>query len=341
MRWQDLESDTEAGLWKGLELRVETEPTAAARPGLHMQAGSPRLMRLMAGEWPLVWARVESDHYGYWYLRRPVAGNSPGLVLPPISALEARSVEAPTGSPEWFRSWSRTFGRKLVNSPVSPLYGGRWWLMPGEVRERDAGWLPTGVAGRSLASVCHLDRVAVQPPAGYAAWDFGDALDPLAMRPMSGPDDARVNAWRRALREGYMPPALLMWMSGLDRYIILDGHDRIAAALAESTMPSVLVLCHVQEQPRPPDAFKSKAVAEEVARQLTASRSPDLRPNSPFRIETANRMLIDAFDDRPHLAPVSRAWRLDGGASRWRSQVSHALSGLNHDDVRRGLLQWD
>lgn len=86
MRWQDLESDDEPGSWKGLELRVEARSTRI-RPGLHMQAGAPGLMRLMAGEWPL----VERDHYGYWYVRRRVAENSPGLVMPPISAIEARS----------------------------------------------------------------------------------------------------------------------------------------------------------------------------------------------------------------------------------------------------------
>ena len=230
---------------------------------------------------------------------------------------------------------------KLLNSLVSPLYAGRWWLMPGEVRERDAGWLSTGVAGRSLASVCHLDRVATQPSAGYAAWDFGDALEPLAMRAMSEPNEGRVKAWQRALREGYMPPALLMWMSGLDRYIILDGHDRIAAAIAEGTPPSVLVLCHMQEQERVADTSRSKAMTDEVARQLATSRSLDLRPNRPFRVETANRLLIEAFDDRPYLAPVSRAWPLDGGASRWQSQVSYALREVADGDVRRGLLQSD
>src|SRR4051812_41356545 len=168
--------------------------------------------------------------------------------------------------------------------------------MLGDVRERDAGWLPTGVAGRSLPAVCHLDRLVVQPPAAYVAWDFGDALEPLAMRPMSGPDDARVKAWRRASREGHMPPALLMWISGLDRYIVLDGHDRIAAALAEGTRPSVLVLCHMQERERPAQPSRSQAITEEVARQLAASRSPDLRPNRPFGIESANRLLIEAFD---------------------------------------------
>jgi hypothetical protein len=339
MYWRDLESEDESGVWKGLELRVDGAPSP--RPGFRMQAGSPRLMRLMVGEWPLVWARVESDYYGYWYLRRPLASNSPGLVVPPISAAEARSIEGPARSPEWFRAWSRAFGRKLLDSPVSPLHAGRWWLVPGEVREDDAGWLPTGVAGRSLASVCFLSKLFAQPAAGYAAWDFADALEPLALRGMSAPDDARVKAWRRALREGSMPPALVMWSSGLDRYIILDGHDRIAAALAEGTLPAVLVLCHMQEQARVADPSRSKAVAEEVARQLTASRSPDLRPDRPFRVETANRLLIEAHDDRPSLAPVSRAWPLDGGASRWRAEVSAASTGVTDEDARGGLLRLD
>jgi hypothetical protein len=138
-----------------------------------------------------------------------------------------------------------------------------------------------------------------------------------------------------------MPPALLMWISGLDRYIVLDGHDRIVAALAEGTLPSVLVLCHMQERERVPDTSRSRAVTEEVARQLVASRSPDLRPNRPFRVETANRLLVDAFDDRPYLAPVSRAWPLDGGAPRWQSQVSDALRDVEDMEVRRGLLGSD
>jgi hypothetical protein len=340
MRWRDLESDDAPKRWIGLELRLDPETYGARQPGLQMQAGRPRLMRMMAGEWPLLWARIDDGHYGYWYLRRRLAERTPGLVVPPMTTAEARAVAAPAGSPVWLRTWCRTFARKLVDSPVSPLYIGCWWLMPAKVQARHPDWLVTGVGPMSLPSMASLDQLATQPAADYVEWDFGDVLAPLALRSMGAPDDARVKAWRRAFRDGCLPPVLLLWMSGLDRYVVLDGHDRIAAALAEGTLPEVIALCHMQESARVPDA-RSRAVAEEIAYRAEASRGAELRPNRPFRRETLNRLLIDAFDDGPARAPVSRAWPLAGGAARWRAQVANALRDDDDDDVRHGLLPPD
>src|SRR4051812_10430537 len=53
MGWRDLESDDEPKRWIGLELGLDAEAYGARQPGLQMQAGRPRLMRMMAGEWPL------------------------------------------------------------------------------------------------------------------------------------------------------------------------------------------------------------------------------------------------------------------------------------------------
>ncbi|MEL5958157.1 hypothetical protein AADR41_25940 [Streptomyces sp. CLV115] len=41
---------------------------------------------------------------------------------------------------------------------------------------------------------------------------------------------------------GILPPALLRWFSGLNCYVILDGHPRLVAAIAENREPTVLVL---------------------------------------------------------------------------------------------------
>lgn len=40
-------------------------------------------------------------------------------------------------------------------------------------------------------------------------------------------------------------PVLLWWISGLDCYVILDGHDRILAAIAEDREPPFMALAAI------------------------------------------------------------------------------------------------
>jgi hypothetical protein len=134
MYWRDIPSDDPDRAFLGLEVIVEPTPAKASRPALHVQAGGPRLMRLMAGYRPLLWVRVDEGHYGYWYVRRELAQGSSGLVVPPITALEARTPSGPMGSDAWYLDWARFFARKLAASALSPLDPGRWfwssrWLL--------------------------------------------------------------------------------------------------------------------------------------------------------------------------------------------------------------------
>jgi len=339
MHWRDIHSEGPEQTFLGLEVIVETGEARAARPALHMQAGRRGLMRLMAGSWPVLWARVEADYYGYWYVRRALAAGSPGLVTPPFTAVEARSPSEPMGSEAWYLAWAKFFARKLEASAVSPLGPGRWWLVPSKAHPAPVGRRHISSRGPAIPAVCHLDRVAEQGAHDYADWDLHD-LAPLAMRSMSSVEDDRVKAWRRGCREKALPPVLLMWVSGLARYVILDGHDRLLAALAEGEMPPVLSLLRLQESQVTEDASKARLVADEVSAQLLAAKDPELRPRRPFRVETANSLLIEAYDDRPCLAPVTRAWPLNGGARVWLAEVRQALEGRGEsaDDVREGML---
>jgi hypothetical protein len=325
MHWRDIHSDSPDRAWLGLEAIIEAGEARAVRPMLHMQAGRRRLMRLMAGAWPLLWARVEDDHHGYWYVRRELAERSPGLVVPPLTAVEARGCSESMGSEAWYRAWAKFFARKLEESAMSPLHAGRWWFAPAKAHLGPAGWRHISHRGPAIPPVCHLDGVAEQRAQDYAEWDFGDDLPPLAMRSMSSVEEDRVKAWRRGFRQGALPPALLMWISGLDRHVILDGHDRVLAALAEGATPPVLTVLRVQERQVDRDTGKARSIAEEVSAQLLAARDPDLRPRRPFTVEAANRLLIEGYDDRPHLSLVTRAWPLDGGARTWFAQVRQVL----------------
>jgi len=41
---------------------------------------------------------------------------------------------------------------------------------------------------------------------------------------------------------------LLWWISGLDCYVLMDGHDRLVAAVAEQVEPPMLALTSVNTQ---------------------------------------------------------------------------------------------
>ncbi len=64
-------------------------------------------MRLIAGAWPLLWARIAPDHYGYWYLRSELEPRSPDLIVPPLTAAMARDIEGDPLSDEWYAAWSK------------------------------------------------------------------------------------------------------------------------------------------------------------------------------------------------------------------------------------------
>jgi hypothetical protein len=322
MHWRDIHSDGPDRAFLGLELTIEPR----VRPALHVQAGRPYLMRLMAGSSPLLWARVDHDQYGFWYVRRRPALGSSGLVTPPLTALEARAPSEPMGSEAWYRVWARFFARKLEASAASPLGAGRWRLVPATPHAGRADPRHPPPRGPALAPVCHLEKVAEQDDHDYADWDTGHDQSPLALRSLSSVEDDRVKAWRRGCRERALPPVLLMWVSGLVRYVILDGHDRLLAALAEGEPPPVLALLRLQEERVERDAGEARSVAAQVSAHLLGTPDPGPRSHGP-RVEFANRLLIDAYDDGPNLSAVTQAWPLAGGVSAWCAEVRRALEG--------------
>jgi hypothetical protein len=120
------------------------------------------------------------------------------------------------------------------------------------------------------------------------------------------------------VRDGTLPPVLVTFVSGLDMFVLLDGHDRLRAALAEGTVPPILVLWKVRADPNPrmPDR------EEEVLRGIEREREARGGRESLLATEAANRRLITVFDDRDTLHARTAAWPLVGGAARWEREVA-------------------
>lgn len=281
-------------------------------------------MRVMAGATPLLWARTDDDHSGYWYLSNERADVH---VVPPISFDEARHLT--TGSVEPDRAWARYFADALDRSSLSPIYRDRMVLAPAQVfledgHSRSSGRLPVPPA-------MWLRETVALPVHGFSHWDLGHHLPPLPTRRFSSESHGRIKALRKLAREGLLPPILMMWFSGLHRYVVLDGHDRLLASLLEGTAPKCVALLETSERSCVADSRRREAVVREVER-LVALRTSALemitRARPGITIDHANHLLVETFDERPTLESRTSAWPLRGGAERWTSEVQRGLSAV-------------
>ncbi|MFY0529754.1 hypothetical protein ACN28I_43525 [Archangium gephyra] len=322
MFWKDLRRETPPAEWEGLELTVDGLPA----PSWRIQAARGGFLRLVSGGTPLLWARMHPFWDGVWWLRSGVRDTSP---LAPIDALELSRVGEEPRSEAWLAAWARHFAGALERSPRSPLHAGTWRLE----RPRD-----DSEARAECFTVDRLQHLLEPTWAGYRHWHptYG-SQGVLPLRQLE-PGSARVKAWRKSVRDGRLPPVLLLFVSSLDMFVVLDGHDRLTAALLEDTQAPVLVLWHVHavRSPSRPDVQEGIERGFLRLAQGTGRSPPDART-----LDSLNERAIDAWDDRPHTRPRSRGWPLPGGRGAWEHEVKKRLLALGREvdpAIHRALL---
>jgi hypothetical protein len=191
-------------------------------PGLRFEAtedGRRRVIR--QGERPLLLGALTGDGCCHdLHLHRLDGYRSP---LPPVESARMRSAV----------NWVHQYARWLERADGSPLYDGRW-----ELSARTAFPLP----------VWTCDLVRDWPGGLLELYCGGGWHGVLPLRRLSAPGAARVKAYRKHAREGTLAPVLLWWVPFLDGWVILDGHDRAVAALAEGGTPECVVLTRLRDE---------------------------------------------------------------------------------------------
>jgi hypothetical protein len=168
-----------------------------------------------------------------------------------------------------------------------------------------------------------LDRIedargALESPAlAWESWWINGSGALLRTREASPAEHGRVRAWAKRARAGTLPPLLALYVSGLDLFLLLDGHDRLQAALLEKAAPAFLVLWPVRAQPRQPHLAQQEALLREIERKRRLGGG-----RRPLDTDAENRLLVHAFDDRDWLWPKTRAYPLPGGAPAWDAEVA-------------------
>ncbi|GAA1712959.1 hypothetical protein GCM10009765_72560 [Fodinicola feengrottensis] len=259
---------------------------------------------------------VIERHYAGVDVHATGAYSSP---IPPIRADEARRFPPPR-TPEWHARWAHRFAGWLFDSALTPLHRGDWILRARMPARHD----------RHSVSAWLRHELVRDHPAAELDW-FGLGWSGiLPLRRLSESDAARVKAHRKLVREGTLPPVLLMWASCLDGYVLLDGHDRLIAALAEETDPPLLILHRTATADERAQQTKwALATQQKIADGVREMASRlDIMPAGPRRdleerkigqADARNQRyfgstLVEIESDRKRTA----AWPHPGGTAHWR-----------------------
>ncbi len=271
---QNLELFKKGHTWRGLRFTVPGQPS---KPPLRPEAVKPLEFRLMQNTTPIFTARIDRGWYGAGLERTSAALTS----LEPITAATARSIDNADAG-DWLQRWAHRFVDGLESSTTGPVFPGEWLLRPMQLEGRSAA--PT----RPLTS---MDPVAAHEVAGYeddVDWGIGGHNTVLPLRPLSDPESGRVKAWRKLVASGLLPPVLTWNITALCSSLILDGHDRMVAALAEGRSPVFLDLSE-----RNPDGYGAAEDEEARFEKVKAAHSDNPNAIQVMAVAVARAHVID------------------------------------------------
>ncbi|NMO14319.1 hypothetical protein HPC49_29905 [Pyxidicoccus fallax] len=303
----------------GLRLAVPASGRWLQRPSLHLEAAPRYRLRLMSGGQPLLWFRIDS----YWDQSAFLRGTPHApWGLPPLSAPDVRSVTHAPGTPAWWEAWAWRTGRALVEAPATVLYAGQWCLrplraIPADRASRHAISPMEWGFGQPFSPPHSLEEVLHFAPFWKERWwDEEPKQRPGAVLPLRAPsaaEEGRIKSWRKHARGGTLPPVLLLYVDLLSKWLVLDGHDRVHAALLEGVEPPLLGLWPFIEPRHPRSEVRETGALMSAEFQLRAGATPEV-------IDRVNRMLVRNFEP-PERGTVSRAWPIRGGLEAWRAEV--------------------
>jgi hypothetical protein len=320
-------------LWKTdpewrLSLSIDRGELPHRVPPFRVEYATGSLMRLVAGGQPVLWARVQRYWRGVWLVAPDTSAARPALPLGPLSFEAIRAIRGKPGSAAWLSEWARSFALRLFESPSTALHDGSWELTAGSL-SRPPGAASTGDAH----GVVDLGRAPGRPGQADVSWGLNGSGAVLAAR-SSSPDDAgRVKALRKLARDGTLPPVLLLFVSGLDLYVILDGHDRLRAAALEGAPLHWVKLSSIREFTYDPNEKMRAGVlqhADEALAQGGAEHGPSL--------DRINERLVRAFSESRYVVSRTRAAPIRGGRDQWVREVREQLALLG-PSADRALLE--
>ncbi|MEV6049460.1 hypothetical protein [Streptomyces sp. NPDC052107] len=276
---------------------------AGDRPGpppLRFEVADGGRMALRQGERILLLGRVEAWNQGV-YLQRYEGYRPP---LPPVRSAAMQGAV----------NWVHTYARWLDEAREGPLHDSRWHL-------RARNQFPP--------YVWHAEDFIRHWPTCHLDWSGKGWHGVVPLRPLSPPDAGRVKAYRKHARDGTLAPVLLWWVTALDGWLLLDGHDRAVAALAEGRAPPCVVLTRLPED----EDWRRTAdeVTEGHRKRLDRPAARPAASGVEGQQETMLRTYADTLAGLPYREARTRSWPLPGGAPAWDVLAAAAMFEFPRD----------
>jgi hypothetical protein len=288
--FQDKKSDADE--WQGLILSCSD-----AKPLPRLQTTQNRCMKLSAAAHDLFWAKIEDDYYGVEMLRKlPTSENV--QLMPHIHNADLMKMRGLSATAQQ-QFWAKFFVQGLQSSNLSPLYNGLWALDCRQLSYDYHGpvWLGRTQSKWSVAK--EEDLIFLTANDVYIDWGAcgnGNLINLFA--PHQKPQEVgRVKWWLKVAREQALPPLLVWHISALDACVLLDGHDRLQAALINGIAPTCLVLSSYTETANWLDEDKQNAILRQL--QMIEEKMAKGVLVSQNTIAGINTALVQVFDNRP------------------------------------------
>ena len=313
LHWRDVK-DLEKE-WKYLEVKVVDD----VKPSLRIISGVSARFKINGPAGPVCWGEIEDGYYGAWFLRND---NEWGIEHMPVRPITSEDIEKLDGIKDEDLSshWAKFFANALGNTKSSPLYSGKWSITNQNQYIETGSDLPNWPSSEENKVGFYTTRPL------YLDWGAAGNYGVMALKAMPPESDGRVKWWRKKVKEGTCPPALIWFISCLQAYVILDGHSRLRAFQLENQKPKYMVLKPLNELERQPNPELAKRVHESLKEREQNPRK------SAMSIHQINKLLIEVYDDRPFVNYNSNSLAKTDFEAQWQEEVRSFIGRTDTDE---------
>jgi hypothetical protein len=319
----------DAQQWQGTLIHIGSGTQLAAqnaRPApTHWQSAPGLRARLVLHDRVLLWLKFESKHYGVNVLKAPAKeAPMPWIATDALSSSQIEAIRTKALDKQ-SAAWAQVFAEQLLASPHSMLYPGIWMLGTARPKPNQKRWTYNAdFPFRHRLSRCvvwSLDKVEDtlrQNNHVYCDWFVSPDYQIITLRDID-PYAGRIRWWRKKSREGSLPPVLLWYVSCLCSYVLIDGHDRLAASIAEGVAPEFVILHRVEAHEREPNVDAQAAITRSLEARALNPRKLALDDNS------LNDIVLAAYENRPwYITELAQALQRCGVEHRSSSALTTA-----------------